>query len=149
MGSLYTISLSSTKNKIAHIAALLLILALFFIPYKEIRIERIRAFGESSAVGIVIDKSIRTEQNTPSPENAQDHVIKYRFIDPSGLPRERAASVESNFWRRVVRGDSVIVHFAKAEPGVSRIEHEKESSVVRFLARYSRKKCTISKKAAL
>lgn len=138
MGLLYYSHHSKSKEIITYTAAFLFFLSLFFIPYDEIRTERIRAFGEKTAVGIVIDKNIRKEQISPSVEEKASYMIKYRFIDPSGLPRERSASVDTNFWRKVTRGESVIVHFAKAEPGISRIENEEESTVVRFLARFSR-----------
>lgn len=138
MGLLYTSYLSKSKKIVTYLAALLFFLSFFFIPYDEIRTERIRAFGEKAAVGIVIDKNIRKGQISPSVEGKKNYMIKYRFIDPSGLPRERSANVDTNFWRKVTKGESVIVHFAKAEPGISRIEHEEESTVVRFLARFSR-----------
>lgn len=133
-----SISSSGIKNKIALVAALLVIVGFFFIPYKEIRLERIRAFGEKKVIGIVIDKKARISEHDSKNNDNTSQIVRYRFIDPSGLPRERVAAVQSNFWRRISQGDSVIVYYAKAAPRVSRIEHEKENAVVRLLARFSR-----------
>lgn len=133
-----SISSSGVKNKIALVAALLIIAGFFFIPYKEIRLERIRAFGEKKVIGIVIDKNVRISEHDSKNDANTSQIVRYRFIDPSGLPRERVAAVQSNFWRRISQGDSVIVYYAKAAPGISRIEHEKENAVVRLLARFSR-----------
>lgn len=112
---------------------------MLFIPYKEIRLERIRAFGESKAIGIVISRSVRKEELSKAKPSVQQYTIRYTFIDPSGIPRERTAIVKKEFWEGITRGDSVVVHYAKAEPGVSRLENENESAVVKFLARFSRK----------
>lgn len=120
------------------IIALIVLISLFFIPYEEIRIERIRAFGESMAVGTVVGKKIMNIDTMRIGDKIGNHVLTYRFIDPSGLARERSACVEIAFWNRVVPGDSVVVHFAKAEPGISRLQHELENSLVRFLAGFSR-----------
>lgn len=133
-----SISFSGIKNKIALVAALLVIAGFFFIPYKEIRLERIRAFGEKKVIGIVVDKNIRMSDHDFKNNDNISQTVRYRFIDPSGSPRERVATVQSNFWRRVSQGDSVIVYYAKAEPRVSRIKHEKENAMVRLLARFSR-----------
>ncbi|CCO23947.1 hypothetical protein [Maridesulfovibrio hydrothermalis] len=138
MISFHTIPLSSTKNKVIHIIAFIFIIALFYIPYKEIRLERIRAFGEKRAIGIVISKSIRKDEHNNPATTKTEYIIRYRFVDPLGLPRERVASVDGSFWGSIAQGDSVIVYFAKAQPGVSRIEHEKENAVVQLLARFSR-----------
>ncbi|MFW5497846.1 MAG: hypothetical protein ACNI23_01140 [Maridesulfovibrio sp.] len=129
---------SGIKNKIALCAALLVIAGYFFIPYKEIRLERIRAFGENKAIGIVIEKNSRISEHNLNETEKERQTVRYRFIDPSGLPRERTAAVQSTFWRRVSLGDSVIVYYAKAAPQVSRIEHEQENAVVRILAKFSR-----------
>ncbi|MDC7217927.1 MAG: hypothetical protein PQJ28_02775 [Spirochaetales bacterium] len=129
---------SGIKNKIALGAALLVIAGYFFIPYKEIRLERIRAFGENKVIGIVIEKNSRISEHNFNQKEKNRQTVKYRFIDPSGLPRERTAAVQSAFWRRISQGDSVIVYYAKAAPGVSRIEHEQENAVVRLLAKFSR-----------
>lgn len=126
------------KNKIALYAALLVIVAFFFIPYKEIRRERIRAFGENKAIGIVIEKDSRINEQDLDKSGNKRQLVRYRFIDPSGLPRERTATVQSKFWRRISEGDSVVVYYAKAAPRISRIEHEKEDAVVQFLAKFSR-----------
>ncbi|NDV21525.1 hypothetical protein FMS18_02215 [Desulfovibrio sp. JC022] len=126
------------KNKIAYCAALLVIAGFFFIPYKEIRLERIRAFGENKAIGIVIEKNSRIGEHNLKKTEQEHQTVRYRFIDPSGLPRERTAAVQNTFWRRLNQGDSVVVYYAKAAPYVSRIEHEKENAVVRLLAKFSR-----------
>ncbi|NDV25080.1 hypothetical protein [Desulfovibrio sp. JC010] len=129
---------SGIKTKIAFSAALLAIAGLFFIPYREIRLERIRAFGENKVIGIVIEKNSRIGEHNFKEETNDSQTIRYRFIDPSGLPRERTATVQNSFWRRISQGDSVVVYYAKAAPRVSRIEHEKEDAVVRLLAKFSR-----------
>ncbi|WP_320169102.1 hypothetical protein [Maridesulfovibrio sp.] len=121
-----------------HLAACAVLLALFLVPYDDIRTERIRAFGEKSAVGTVIGKQRHAENSGSPGSSITDYLIRYRFVDPSGLPRNREARVDEDFWKEIVPGDSVVVHFAKAAPRVSRVEHEVESSVVRFLARFSR-----------
>ncbi|WP_319761553.1 hypothetical protein [Maridesulfovibrio sp.] len=126
------------KNKIALSAALFVIVGYFFIPYQEIRLERIRAFGENKAIGIVIEKNSRIGEYNFKKGDKNSQTIRYRFIDPSGLPRERTATVEQSFWRRISQGDSVVVYYAKAAPGVSRVEHEVENAVVRILAKFSR-----------
>ena len=129
---------SGIKNKIALCAALLVIAGYFFIPYHEIRMERIRAFGEKKVIGIVIEKNNRIGEYNSKQSDIKRQTVRYRFIDNSGVPRERTATVQNNFWRRVSKGDSVIVYYAKAAPEVSRIEHEKENAVVQLLARFSR-----------
>ncbi|WP_419780534.1 hypothetical protein [Maridesulfovibrio sp.] len=130
---------SGIKSKIAMLAALMVIAGYFFIPYQEIRLERIRAFGEKKVIGIVIEKKSRRGEHNSKQDHIERQTVKYRFVDNSGLPRERTATVKNNFWRRISRGDSVIVYYAKAAPEVSRIEHEKENAVVQLLARFSRK----------
>ncbi|WP_320009220.1 hypothetical protein [Maridesulfovibrio sp.] len=130
---------SGLTRKIAFCAALLVIAGYFFIPYQEIRLERIRAFGENKVIGIVIEKNSRIGEYNYKQEKTKRYTVTYRFIDSSGIPRERTAVVKNNFWRRILRGDSVIVYYAKAAPEVSRIEHEKENAVVQVLARFSRK----------
>lgn len=117
---------------------MILLVSLFFIPYKEIRMERIRAFGENKAIAIVLGKYIQNNQaDLEKPKTV--YSVRYRFIDPLGLPRERVASVKTDFWEAISPGDSVIVYYAKAEPGVSRIENEVENEVVQLLAKFSRK----------
>lgn len=138
MAKHYTITDYSFKNKIIFLIAVVLLVSLLFIPYEEIRAERIRAFGENKAIGIVIDKSVRKEEQNKTNQLLQQYIVRYSFIDPSGLPRERAAIVEKAFWGKIILGDNIIVHYAKAQPGVSRLEHENESAVVKFLARFSR-----------
>ncbi len=134
-----SIPASSIKKKIAFVTALLVIIGLFFIPYRKIRLERIRAFGENKAIGIVIEKNSQISEHTLKEKDKDNHTVRYRFIDPSGLPRERTATVQNAFWRKISQGDSVVVYYAKAAPEVSRIEHEKEDAVVRILAKFSRK----------
>ncbi|TIH15355.1 hypothetical protein D0S45_11635 [Marinifilum sp. JC120] len=137
-----SIPFSGIKNKIAFSAALLVIAGLFFIPYREIRLERIRAFGENKAIGIVIEKNSRIGEHNFESTEQKRQTVRYRFIDPSGLPRERTATVQDTYWRNISQGDSVVVYYAKAAPRVSRIEHEKETAVVRLLAKFSREQYT-------
>ena len=129
---------SGIKSKIAMLAALMVIAGYFFIPYQEIRLERIRAFGEKKVIGIVIEKNSRIGEHNSEKTKEERQTVRYRFIDPSGLPRERTAAVQSTYWMGISQGDSVVVYYAKAAPEVSRIEHEIENAVVRLLAKFSR-----------
>ena len=139
MSAFQPLSSSSLKSKISFTLAVLILLALFFIPYKEIRAERIRAFGENKAVGIVIEKINRNLSNEQKKLRKKNNgLIRYRFIDPLGLARERIAQVEDLYWESLSPGDSIIVYYAKANPIISRLKYEKENTVTKILAKISR-----------
>ncbi|SDK87273.1 hypothetical protein SAMN05660337_1524 [Maridesulfovibrio ferrireducens] len=129
MNSFYTTHFSSVKNKLLFTGALIFLCALFLIPYQEIRIERIRAFGENKAVGIVIEKIDRKVEQ----------LIRYRFIDPLGQAQERVASISDKNWEKLSPGDNIVVYYAKAAPRISRVKNEKESAIVKILSKISRR----------
>ena len=134
----YATSPSTVKIKLLQASAVILLILLFFIPYREIRIERIRAFGEAKAIGTVVRKKTVSEGDSKTAGQYKSYYVSYRFIDPDGLPHQREAHVDAEFWEELTRGDSVVVHYAKAEPAVSRLDHESESAVVKLLAKFSR-----------
>jgi len=130
---------SPIKKNLLLVGAFLFLCALYIIPYQEIRIERIRSFGENEAVGTVLEKIYKKPHaNNPSNDQLTEQLIRYRFIDTLGQPQERIASVSEMEWKKLSPGDNIIVYYAKAAPRISRIKNEKESAVVKLLSKISR-----------
>ena len=139
MSIFYIPSYSPVKKILLLVAAFIFLCALYIIPYQEIRLERIRAFGENEAVGTVLEKIYKNPHaNNPSNDQQIKQLIRYRFIDPLGQPQERIASVSDMEWNKLSPGDNIIVYYAKAAPRISRIKNEKESAVIKLLSKISR-----------
>ncbi|WP_291326633.1 hypothetical protein [Desulfovibrio sp. UCD-KL4C] len=139
MSIFYISNYSPIKRNLLLVGAFLFLCALYIIPYQEIRIERIRAFGENEAVGTVLEKIYhKPHANNHLDEQQIEQLIRYKFIDPLGQPHERTASVSEMEWKKLSSGDNIIVYYAKAAPRISRIKNEKESTVVKILSKISR-----------
>lgn len=139
MSMFYTKHLPPFKKKMLIAGAFLFLCLLYIIPYQEIRIERIRAFGESKTIGTVLEKiSANHDELQSSNDLKTEHFIRYQFIDPLGRPQEKIASIPDRQWQNLSTGDSIIVYYAKAAPRISRVKNENESDVIKFLSKISR-----------
>ncbi|WP_034632155.1 DUF3592 domain-containing protein [Maridesulfovibrio bastinii] len=119
-------------KKILQIAfAILFLTMLWNIPYKEIRIERMRAFGEKKAIGTVVYR--KTSNN-----GEKKYYIAYTFVGPDGNPKNKIAVVQKQTWNSYLGGDPIEVIYPPAAPDLSRIKGEVESPFVSFLADFSR-----------
>ncbi|SMF06560.1 hypothetical protein [Desulfovibrio gilichinskyi] len=139
MSIFYIPNYSPVKKNLLIVGAFLFLCALYAIPYQEIRIERIRAFGESETVGTVIEKiSVNHHELQSSADPKVEHFIRYQFIDPLGQTQEKIAGIPDRQWQALSGGDSIIVYYAKAAPRISRVKNEKESNVIKLLSKISR-----------
>ncbi|XPV76949.1 MAG: hypothetical protein ACNI27_03230 [Desulfovibrio sp.] len=110
--------------------SVLLMLGMVFFPYKEFRIERIRAMGEAPTRGVVIGlfKGKEGEVST----------LQYEYRDGSGITRTAESPVSDEVWSQYKRLDSITVFYAKARPDICRIRGQIESPTVKIIARFSR-----------
>lgn len=125
--------LNVTKKSVFQICfATAFLVLLWSIPYQDIRVERVRAFGEAKAVGTVTNKSF-------SAVNSKVYYLTYSFVGPQGFSRTRTAEVTEKLWKSYHNGDYIEVIYAKAAPEIARIKGEVEGDFITFLALFSRK----------
>jgi hypothetical protein len=98
----------------------LVLLALTRVPYETLREERIRAFGEEPALGVV------TARRTVPAQEGERHELTYRYRGPDGVARLRSAPFPADVWHASAPGTTLEVYFASGEPNLSRARFEVE-----------------------
>lgn len=111
-------------------AVALVVTLLSLVPYRVLREERARIFGEEHTMGLV--ESVRSEA---VPGDGLRFFVDYKYVDRDGLLRWASARVDARAWGRLTPGARLRVSYARSRPELARIPGQEVSAFRAWLWR--------------